>query len=171
MANSRTNYRKSGRSSYSGSRARSYRYGYQYGSEAPAVYPEESRGRRSEQEQRRVAQARNRSRQHASAMNAAVIAFLLGVVALMCAALFSYIALQSEVTQSVKEIASYESTLSSLKEANDETYNEIVASVDLAEIKERAMSELGMTYAEENQIISYQGDTTDYVHQVQEVGR
>lgn len=167
----RTNYRTSGRSSYNGSRARSYRYGYQYGSEAPALRPYEEGRRRSEQEQRRVAQTRSRKVQHASVMNAAVITVLLGVVALMCAALFSYISLQSAVTQSVKEIASYESTLSSLKEANDETYNEIVASVDLGAIKERAMTELGMTYAEENQIITYQGDTTDYVHQVQEVTR
>lgn len=173
MANRRTNYRRSGQSSYSGSRSRSYRYGYQYGSVAPELYPEESERRetrRSRQEQERVARStRNRQATHAAARNAAVVGFMLLMSALMCVLLFSYISLQSAVTQSVKEIASYESTLSSLKTANDQRYNEIVASVDLDEIKTRAMTELGMTYAAEDQIISYEADTSDYVHQVQEV--
>lgn len=171
MADRRMNYRKSGRSSYSGSRSRSYRYGYQYGSAAPALYSDERVARRrSREDQERVARpAASRKAGHTSVMNAAMIISMLGVVALMCVALFGYISLQSAVTQSVKEIASYESTLSSLKEANDEKYNEIVASVNLDEIKSRAMSELGMTYAAENQIISYEGDMSDYVHQVSEV--
>lgn len=170
MANNRTNYRRSGRSSYNGSRTRSYRYGYQYGSEAPALYPEEESSRRSTKEQRRVARTR-RDEQREQAVNAARVVISLVAAVVICVALIGMISLQSSVTRKVKQIASYESTLASLKEANDETYNEIVTSVDLDEIKERAMNDLGMTYAEENQIISYQGDTTDYVHQVQEVGR
>lgn len=172
MAGSRTNYRRSGRSSYSGSRTRSYRYGYQYGSEAPVLYPEEERGygRRSTQEQERVARTSRKSAvRHAAVVNAVRNAVYVLVVGMICLALFNYISLQSAVTQSVKQIASYESTLTSLKEANDEMYNEIVSSVDLDQIKDRAMNELGMTYAEENQILSYQGDTNDYVHMVQEV--
>lgn len=176
---SRTNYyRKSGRSSYSGNRAKSYRYGYQYGSAAPALYPDERSGehsrRRSAQEQQRVARSRQkagRAHSRAGKMSAALITFMVGIIAMMCVALFSYISLQAAVTRSVEEIASYESELTSLKEANDETYNEIVASTNLEEIKDRAMTKLGMSYAEEDQIISYQGDTSDYVHQVQEVSK
>lgn len=167
-----TNYRRSGRSSYSGSRARSYHYGYQYGTAATAPVRETNpRGsRRSEQEQRQIANTRTEARRaQAPGMNPALIVFLFGMVALMCLCLFQYISLQAAVTASVEEIASYESTLSSLRSANDETYNEIVASVDLEAIKSRAMNELGMAYAEEDQIISYEGDTSDYVHQVQEV--
>lgn len=167
-----TNYRRSGRSSYTGSRARSYNYGYQYGSVATAPVRENSprSNRRTEQEQLQIAHTRTASRRaRATGMNPALIVFMFGMVALMCLCLFQYISLQSAVTSSVEEIASYESTLSSLKQANDETYNEIVAGVDLETIKYRAMNELGMTYAEEDQIISYEGDTSDYVHQVQEV--
>lgn len=176
MANKRTNYRKSGRSSYNGSRTRSYRYGYQYGSEAPALYPdedyEERRSRRSVEEQNRSARRRgSKRRAEATGMSLGTVLLMTTMLVLICLSLFSYISLETQVTQSVKQIASYESTLASLKQANDERYNEIVASVDLDEIKTRAMTELGMTYAQENQIVVYEGETNDYVHQVQEVNK
>lgn len=102
-------------------------------------------------------------------MNLAMIGFIAAAVSLMCLVLFSYISLQAQVTQSVEDIASYESQLQSLKAANDQEYNEIVASIDLDEIKERAMTDLGMDYAAQDQIVTYEGDVNDYVHQVQEV--
>lgn len=171
-ARGNTAYRKSGRSPYAGSRARGYRYGYQYGTAAVAPEREERTrsNRRTRQEQREIArsaQAQNTRRQQS--MNPALIVFLFGMIALMCVGLFGYISLQAAVTASVEEISSYESTLTSLKEANDETYNEILASVNLEDIKYRAIHDLGMTYAEEDQIISYEGDTNDYVHQSMEV--
>lgn len=175
MAARTTSYRKSGRSSYSGSRVRSYRYGYQYGSEAPAIYPGEEYEqprRRSARDQERIARsARNRAaqRRRTAIMNLAMIGFIAAAVSLMCLVLFSYISLQAQVTQSVEDIASYESQLQSLKAANDQEYNEIVASIDLDEIKERAMTDLGMDYAAQDQIVTYEGDVNDYVHQVQEV--
>ena len=52
-----------------------------------------------------------------------------------------------------------------LKE-NDEKYNKASSNVDLDEIKRIAMEEYGMTYADENQIVTYSDEGgDDYVRQ------
>ena len=50
--------------------------------------------------------------------------------------------------------------------ANDEEYNRIVNSIDLEEIKRIAMGELGMVYAQEGQVITYENKGYDYMRQV-----
>jgi hypothetical protein len=76
-----------------------------------------------------------------------------------------YLTLQSDITNSIKHIAALESTLNELKMTNDENYSRINNSIDLEEIKRVAIQELGMRYAEEGQIITYNGEGRDYVRQ------
>lgn len=121
-----------------------------------------------EQEQARAAAIRNRER--AARMNPAMILFLAGIIAIMSVILIQYISLQARVTESMKEIASLESTYATLKESNDEMLNEINAGINLDDIKFRAITELGMTYADQGQIVTYAGETGDYVQQVREIG-
>jgi hypothetical protein len=52
--------------------------------------------------------------------------------------------------------------------ANDEDYNRIISSVDLEEIRKIAIGELGMTYAKEGQIITYENAGNDYMRRVSE---
>ncbi len=103
-------------------------------------------------------------------MNPALIAGLLAVICFMCMCLFQYISIQSAVTSRVQEIASLESQLTQLKANNDQSYNEIQARINLDDIKLRAIRDLGMTYAKDDQIVTYSNDTNDYVHQVAQVG-
>lgn len=77
-----------------------------------------------------------------------------------------YLNLQSDITNSIKHIASLESTLNELRMENDENYSRITNSVDLEEVKRVAMQELGMRYAEEGQIIRFNGEGSDYIRQV-----
>ena len=102
-------------------------------------------------------------------MNPALIVFMVGVMCLMAFFLIEYIRLQSEVTGTVTEIAKLETQLSSLKSDNDETLNEIDSSINLVDIKYRAIAQLGMTYAKEDQIVTYDGGSGDYVRQVSEL--
>lgn len=102
-------------------------------------------------------------------MNPAMIAFLVGVMCLMSFFLIEYISLQSEVTGTVGEIAQLETQLASLKSDNDETLNEINSGINLDDIKYRAITQLGMTYAQEDQIVTYDGESGDYVRQVSEL--
>ena len=85
--------------------------------------------------------------------------------------LIGYIGLQSEITASVKRIASMESTLNSLKTANDEEYSRIESSVDLDEIRRIAITELGMVYPDEDQIVTVPDEGNDYVRQVTDIDK
>ena len=106
----------------------------------------------------------------AARMNAAGVLGMIVTVAIICLFLVQYISLLARVTAASKEIASLESELTAIRQANDETLNAINASISLDQIKYTAITKLGMTYASKNQIYTYEGDASDYVHQVKEVG-
>ena len=72
--------------------------------------------------------------------------------------LTGYIGLQSDITNSIKNISRLESELNSLKLKNDEEYSRITSNIDLEEVKRIAIQELGMKYAEEGQIITFAGE-------------
>ena len=107
-----------------------------------------------------------KNRDKARYMNAGYVMFL---AAALCAAAFilvNYVQLQAELTNVTKTVASKQSELNSLKVANDEEYNRIISSIDLEEIKRIAITELGMVYAQEGQIIEYANESADYMRQV-----
>ncbi len=79
--------------------------------------------------------------------------------------LFHYIELQQELTVAVREVGSLESQMTSLAISNDQRLNDIQNSVDLDEIKRRAMMDLGMSVAEQGQIVVYTADTANHVQQ------
>ena len=61
-----------------------------------------------------------------------------------------------------------EKELNTMKLSNDEAYAQIQSNINLEEIRRIAIEELGMSYAEEGQIILYQGNKKDYMHHVTE---
>ena len=67
--------------------------------------------------------------------------------------------------RSVKNIASMETQLEELRKENDDNYTRIMTSVDLDYIRDVAINELGMVYAEPDQVILYDNGTQDYVRQ------
>ena len=76
-----------------------------------------------------------------------------------------YIKLQSTVTTYVDKISSMEIELDSLKAENDDYESRIKGAIGLESIKKRAMDDLGMSYATDDQIVIYESDGTDYVRQ------
>lgn len=52
-----------------------------------------------------------------------------------------------------------------MKLDNDEEYSRIMSSVDMEEIKTRAIEDLGMQYAEKGQVVEVPGVADDYVRQ------
>lgn len=80
-----------------------------------------------------------------------------------------YLQLQEETTSRVKNIAALETQLEELRKENDDNYTRIITSVDLDYIKDVAINELGMVYAQEDQVILYDGETRDYVRQNSEI--
>lgn len=89
-----------------------------------------------------------------------------GLTLWVCA---GYLQLQADNTARVKNIAALETQLSDLKEDNDDEYNRVVTSVDLEEIRDIAINELGMVYAQEDQVVLYDSEGSDYVRQYADI--
>lgn len=110
-----------------------------------------------------------KNRDKAKHMNARYVLFLCAALVVTGFILTDYIGLQSDITNSVKNISRLEKELNDLRLANDEEYSRITSSVDLEEIKRVAIQELGMQYAEEGQIISFASESNDYVKQLADI--
>ena len=95
--------------------------------------------------------------------------FLTVAAAMVLWSCVNFLQLQAESTSRVKNIAALETELEDLKKENDDNYTRIMTSVDLDYIRDVAINELGMVYADEDQVILYDGGTKDYVRQSQEV--
>lgn len=106
-----------------------------------------------------------RNAEKKSVMNAGYVLFL---TAMMCVTGFfcmRYLQITSSITTDLKTIARLEAEYNNLKAENDDYENRINGNIDLESIKKKAMNDLGMQYASEGQIITYESDDTDYVRQ------
>ena len=118
-----------------------------------------------EQPRRHVQEPVRRRRRHH--MSLGYLLFLSMAVVLMGLTLTWYISLQSQITGSVKNIATLQSQLNTLKQENDEAYNRANGNLDLDEVKRIAIQEYGMIYTTEGQIVTYSdGGGNDYVRQI-----
>lgn len=93
------------------------------------------------------------------------------MLAVLTASVIGYVQLMSNVSATSNSISSLETQIKNLKTSNDQKYAEITSSISLDKIKEIAINELHMKYADESQIVTYSNDTGDYVKQLQEVGK
>ena len=101
-----------------------------------------------------------------AAMSLQTVAGMLVIIAVMTVVLIYYIKLQADVTRTSQELASLEQQLTQIKAENDASYNEINDSISLEEVRKRAIQDLGMKYADRDQVIIYSGTEKDSVHQV-----
>lgn len=125
--------------------------------------------REKEEAQRRKRQAARRNQERELRMSRSYVAFL--GVAVLIFGIFTgtYIKLQSELTAIRSDIATKRSELSELKAENDEAYKRISTSVDLSGVKEKALTEYGMSYAKQGQIQYYSVNDDDYMNQYGEI--
>lgn len=139
---------------------------YVEGTAAPKLAPATRR-----EEKRRIKKKHTirKNREKARYMNLGYVSFTILALVTASVILFSYIYLQSDVTNRISHIARLESQLNDLKLANDEEYNRIMGSVDLEEIKRIAIDELGMRYAKDGQVVTYTGEGSDYVRQYSDI--
>ncbi|MCR5000868.1 MAG: cell division protein FtsL [Lachnospiraceae bacterium] len=117
----------------------------------------------------RLSHQTRRNRERAGHMSPAYVLFLTAAMTCMVLVCISYLMLQADITNKIKEISKLEATLNEMKAENDDTENRIKGAIDLEEIKYRAMNELGMQYANEDQIIGYECEDTDYVRQLVDI--
>ena len=145
------------------------RQAYMYGNIVTKPEYEPRRRKSSAKPKKKVSRQVQKNRNRALHMNAAYVIFLAvaaTVVLLLCV---NYVRLQSELTRRSKHVTALQEELADLKEENTTKYNAVVDSVNLDEIRERAINQLGMTYAAADQIVEYDNPASDYVKQYENI--
>lgn len=122
----------------------------------------------NKQKKRRQNAAR-RNRERALHMSRGYVAFLTICVGIVAFAAVSLIQIQSQVTQRMEHIAALQSQITDMKADNDARYKEIVTSVDLEQIKDVAINELGMQYATEEQIVFFSVENDNFMDQYSDI--
>ena len=129
--------------------------------------PQKRPDRRRREQEARVMARKNRER--ALRMNVPYVSFLTAVSVATVFVCVNFLQLQSEGISYRNEIASLESQLTEQKLANDNAYEEALSSVNMEDVKNIAVNDLGMTYADEGQIIIYSNQDGDYIRQYTEI--
>lgn len=123
--------------------------------------------RSREQSERRAAALRARSRM--AALDRGFVLFLAMICAVTTMLCVAYLQQRSQLTTITDEIGVLESRYTALKSDNDAKYNAIISSFTLEDVKDAALTRLGMHYAEADQVQYYTLDQDSYVRQYKEV--
>lgn len=110
-------------------------------------------------QQKEVSQRVRTNRSKAMHMNKGYVTFLAVAAIVTLFACVQYLQLQSDITSRSKRITSLQQELSAAKEANTTRYNVAMNTMNLEEIRDIAMNQFGMVYANEEQVIKYQSPT------------
>lgn len=134
--------------------------------------PEERRRRKLEKERalrkRQKRKVARRNQERALHMSLGYVLFCTAALALACLACIAYIQLQADITNRTKSISRLESQVANLRADNDAEKKRIELSVDLNEIKQRAL-EAGMKYARKDQILYYSVQSDDFMNQYSDI--
>ena len=106
--------------------------------------------------QKEVSQRVRANRSKAMHMSKGYVAFLAIAAIAVLLVCMQYLQLQSEISSRASNITALQQELADVKEANTTRYNVIMNSMNLEQIRDIAINEFGMVYAEEDQIIKYQ---------------
>lgn len=146
-------------------RTTEYRQMYVYGN--TVRQPEAMPKRREEirQPKRRVSSQVRKNRNRARQISPAYVMFF--AVAAICAVFVcvQYLQLKAELQTRSENITALQEELSSLTEENDTAYHAAENSVNIQELRDKAINELGMVAPSAGQVIEYESPTSDYVKQ------
>lgn len=137
--------------------------------EAAPDYRREQEEKRREAERRKNRRVARRNQERASHMNLRYVAFLTLSLLLVGGSSVVYIRLQTNITGHLNTISALESDIAALRADNDALEKRIETSVDLKNVKDRALNELGMVYASPEQIVHYTIDKEDYMNQYEDI--
>lgn len=117
----------------------------------------EERERRKRQERRKMQRMMRKKR---------IYSIYVAMVAATVVGLFvGYINLTNSITTHMDNISALEQNISDLKASNSATESRIASQTNLGEIKAVAVNEMGMVYANADQIVYYDMESSDYMNQ------
>ncbi len=129
----------------------------------------EQREREKREEAKRRQKITDRRRAAELRKNRLITGYMIVAVALTCFMLVGYVALQTNVTTRMANVASLENELSTLNADNNAAESRIATTTNLSDIKEKAINDLGMVYATSSQIVYYSVDGSDYMSQYHDI--
>ncbi len=153
---------RNGRQTYGQNRNTQVRSMYVHGSAVPKY----DIPRQLEEPRRVLSNAARQNRERAKYMSLGYVAFLIAALMVAGVVLIGYIRLQADITALSGEITRQEKLINNNMIENEEAWSRLAVVDNLEEIKRVAIQELGMTYPEEGQIVSYEAMGYDYVRKV-----
>ncbi len=142
---------------------------YQYGNTVKQFQVIPKHNNESELDKPKLSNHTRKNREKALHMNLGYVMFLAVAAIVTLLVCISYLQIQAQMTEKVKNISSLEKEVADLRSDNDETYNRITNSVDLDYIKKVALEEIGMVYASQDQVVLYNNEESDYVRQYSDI--
>lgn len=97
-----------------------------------------------------------------------VCALTIAAVCTLCLCV-NYLHLQSSITSRIHNIENLEKSLETLRSENNALETRINTSIDLDHIYQVATTELGMVYANKDQVILYNKTESEYVRQYEDI--
>ena len=126
--------------------------------------------RETERRRRKRTSAKTRrNRAHALQMHLRDVIFLGIAGMIVVVSCINFLQKQALNTSYRNQVATQEAKLADLKERNDAAYESALKSVDLETIRNIAINKLGMVYAGEEQVKTYDDKSSDYVRQYSDV--
>ena len=130
----------------------------------PQIEPE--RKSRQSYERSRIVK---RNQEKALHMDGAYVLALTVAAVITLALCMNYLHLQASITTRINKIETLEIELETLKSANDALQTRLDTYVDLDHVYKVATEELGMVYANKNQILLYNKSESEYVRQYEDI--
>ena len=142
------------------------RYNAQYVYGNTVHQPEFVPGFKKQQDKyRKTSKQIRKNRRRALDMNPSYVVFLMAAVMVFMVVCVSYLQLQNETVRRSENITVLQRELENITEQNTTAYNDVIDSINLEEIRAKAMDELGMVYASEGRVVEYKSPTKSYVKQ------
>ena len=133
------------------------------------VMPQRKEEPRKEHKKKKLDRQILKNRRKAMRMNPAYVMFLSIAAVAALAVCVWYLQVRAELTSRTEHITELQQELADAKEENTTRYNVVMDSVNLEEVRDRAINDLGMGYATSDQIIEYQNPVNDYVKQYESI--
>ena len=94
---------------------------------------------------------------------------LVGAAVVMFALCFKMIQLGNEIDAMDRAVVATQNDINDIRVSNNSAYQEINSKVDLKEVYKTATQDLGMVFASDNQIITYEDNEAAYVRQYKNI--
>lgn len=119
--------------------------------------------------QAQINRERRRKREYAREMNRKQIGFHIICAAIVFAAVALNLSMISKTETAKKEIGNLNEQVVDLKATNDEIESNMNANINAEEIRRVAIEELGMVYMNQNQVVMYDCEESEYVRQYEKI--